>query len=225
MVNRIRRVTSSILVTGRIFRVSGAKHQSQRRPDNGLGALFCAALLAGCQGPSMLAVNEHLDTASGVTLLSADKAIVFARTESRYSRSARDYIYLGPVETNRQGKRDYYLWVGIATTLDRGFVAPLVSLPETLILDVHGELMELGQWPERVPGLQRVEMYKPTVAIQAELVARVTLYQLDLLAAERLDSIRVTDGEGRTRRYSRWDDQAAWPGFLSAVAASNQTPR
>ncbi len=223
MVNRSRRATSSISVTERIFRVNEVKHQSQHRPSSVLGTLFCAVLVAGCQGPSRLAVNERLDTASGVTVLSADKAIVFARTESRHSRSARDYVYLGPVETNQQGKRDYYLWVGIATTLDRGFVAPVVSLPETLILDVRGELMELelGRWPDRVPGLQHVEVYKPTVTIQAELVARVTLYQLDLLAAEQLDSIRFADGEGRTRVYWRWDARAAWPDFLSAAAASN----
>ena len=194
----------------------------QLGPGNRLGTLFFVAILVGaCQGPANLTVNERLDATSGVTLRGAQEAIAFARTESRYSRSARDYIYLGPVETNRQGRRDYYLWVGIATTLDRGFVAPTRDTPQTLQIELRGEPMVLTllPWSERAAGLQRSELYTPPVTVQIELAARVALDQLDLMATEAPSSIRVADGEGRTQLYSRWDDESAWLGFFDSTAA------
>ena len=119
----------------------------------------------------------------------------------RYSTSARDYLYLGPVETNRQGSRDYYLWVGVATTLDRGYLAQPLALPDTLYLQVGDELMELRllPWGEREPGLQRVDLYDTAVALEAELAARVTLSQLMLLADQPLRSIRAATAGGNSR--------------------------
>ncbi len=84
-------------------------------------SMIVAAGLAGCAGGGRL---EQLDEQSGATIVRGPAVLVYARTEPRYSRSARDYVYLGPVETNRQGVREYFLWVGVATTIDRGFIAP-----------------------------------------------------------------------------------------------------
>jgi len=84
-----------------------------------------AACVAACAGQS--ALLETLDERTGMTIVRSREPLVFARTEPRYSRSARDYVYLGPLATNRQGVREHYLWVGIATTLDRGFIAPRPS--------------------------------------------------------------------------------------------------
>ena len=182
---------------------------------------FCAAILTGCHATVSPLANERLDRTTGVTLLTADEPMVFARTEGRYSRSARDYVYLGPVETNRQGNRDYYLWVGVGTTLDRGYLAPEGEIPEAIFVDVQGELMEfkLKLWSERSPNLGSTPLYSTAVDAETQLAARVTLHQLALLSAEALESVRVADADGKTRLYRRWQGAESWHGFLQQTLA------
>ncbi len=156
-----------------------------------------------------------------MTVLTADEPMVFARTEGRYSRSARDYVYLGPIETNRRGTRDYFLWVGVATTLDRGYLAPDGDVPAAIIVDVQGEPMEfqLEPWSERAPSLSSYALYDTAVNIQSQLAARVTLHQLALLSSQGLDSVRVGDSDGRTRLYRRWQGAENWHSFLQQTLA------
>ena len=183
---------------------------------------FIATLtaLAGC-GSQTRVVRERLDVPSGTTVLAGTEPMVFARTQPQYSRSGRDYLYLGPVETNRQGVHEYYVWVGVATTLDRGYLVPIVSEPERVFVDVAGEPMELvlRPWREREPGLQDARVYGTPVRLGAELAARVTLDQLHKLASEPLQTVRVVDRDGATREYYRWHEGSDWPAFLAATGA------
>ena len=178
------------------------------------------ATLAGCGTQSHM-VRERLDEPSGTTVLVGAEPMVFARTEPQYSRSGRDYLYLGPVETNRQGVREYYLWVGVATTLDRGYLVPLASEPERVFIDVAGEPMELAlrPWQEREAALRDARVYAAPVRLGAELAARVTLDQLQKLASEPLQAVRVVDRDGATRAYYRWHAGSDWPAFLAAAGA------
>jgi len=197
-----------------------SRHHSTRFP---LAAwVICVTSLAGCHGTVNQLANERLDGNTGITLLTADDPMVFARTEARYSRSARDYVYLGPIETNRQGTRDYYLWVGVATTLDRGFLAPDGEVPDALFVDVQGEVMEfkLKPWSDRVRNLQSIPLYNPAVDVRTQLAARVTLHQLVLLASEPLERVRVGSLDGKTRLYRRWQDEQSWRGFFRETVAS-----
>ena len=180
--------------------------------------LAAGHVLAACQGVGGSSLLERLDERSGVTVVSERQALVFARTETRYSASARDYLYLGPVETNRQGERDYYLWVGIATTLDRGYLAAPLVLPDRLYIAARGELMEfrLRPWPQLAPTVRLTPVYRTAVQIQAQLAARVTLHQLALLAAEPLQSLETAAEQGGTRQYFRWDTGQTWSGFPDA---------
>jgi hypothetical protein len=166
-----------------------------------------------------------LDDRTGTTLVRGPEPIVFARSEPRYSRSGRDYIYLGPVQTNRQGVREYYLWVGVATTLDRGYLAPQANTPQTLILDLRGEPIELKlrPWREVVePGRRRLA-YRASVPLAEELGARVTLQQLTLLDAAGLQSLRIDSGAGGApAAYVRWDKGGNFADFLSAVGPAAQ---
>jgi hypothetical protein len=177
--------------------------------------------LAACASQTRV-VRERLDEASGTTVLAGAEPMVFARTQPQYSRSGRDYLYLGPVETNRQGVHEYYLWVGVATTLDRGYLVPPVGEPERLFVDIAGEPMELVllPWREREPGLRDARVYGTPVRLGAELAARVTLDQLLKLASEPLQAVRVVDRDGATRAYYRWQEGSDWPAFLAAAGAA-----
>jgi len=184
---------------------------------------LAASSVVGCARDGGLI--ERLDQ-HGVTITRDTAPLVFARTEGRYSRSARDYLYLGPVETNRQGIRDYYLWVGIATTLDRGFIAPTVEIPHMLYLSVQGEPIELPlrPWSEvlRDGGIE--PLYETAVDTDTVLAARVTLQQLELFAAEPLASVTTANENGDTREYFRWEERQGWLDFVAALAGRAGAP-
>jgi hypothetical protein len=187
---------------------------------SGLLLALLATTLCGCVAES--GFIERLE-GSGVTIARDREPLVFARTEARYSRSARDYLYLGPVETNRQGIRDYYLWVGVATTLDRGYLAPAADAPELFYVTVLGEPIELRlqAWSD-LHHADGGQVYATPVALQRVLAARVTLQQLQLIAEHAPASVAVASSRGGdTREYFRWDTDRSWSDFLAAVTRRN----
>jgi hypothetical protein len=191
------------------------KPRALRSAFQASGALL--VLLAGCQSNG--GVREKLDARTGLTWASDRAPIVYARTEARYSRSARDYVYLGPVEINRQGTRDYYLWVGVATTLDRGYLAPAISLPEALYIELDGEVIEfpLQPWGSLTPLPADEPVYSTPVDVEAELGARVSSSQITRLAVELPRTMRISVPDSPTREYQRWDEGLAWPGFVNRI--------
>lgn len=179
--------------------------------------LGAALSLQGCQSVASRSGTERFDSSTGMTVGIADQIMVFARTEARYSRSTRDYIYIGPVETNRQGLREYFLWVGVATTLDRGYLAPEIDLPTSLQVVLQGEPMvfDLRPWSEMIPGLASMSAYETRVTLQGQLGARATRDQLRLLAEAAPVSLRVGASDGRTRVFELWTKEpASWSALL-----------
>ena len=181
-------------------------------------------LVAACHSGG--GVREALDTRTGITWAVDRAPMVFARTEARYSRSARDYLYIGPVEVNQQGTRDYYLWVGTATTLDRGYLAPAADLPETLYIEIGDEVVEfaLKPWRALVPVEGSEAAYATAVALRAEFAARVTSSQIQMLAAARPRVVRIGGEDTASREYVRWEDGPAWQGFVARVEAPGARP-
>lgn len=172
-------------------------------------------VLAGCaSGGGLL---ERLDRDSGLTIVTVPAAAVFARTRGQLSRSARDYLYLGPVEVNERGLREHYWWVGLASTIDRGYLEAETPVPDLLIIDVDGVPIEfeLISWDERVPGLAGRRIYDPVVRPARELAARVTLDQIALVASAGIDRVRVATDGGPTDDYFVWDEDSARPAFAS----------
>jgi hypothetical protein len=191
------------------------------RQKAGLAALIVGATLCGCAGGG--GRLEQLDERSGTTFVRGPDVLVYARTEPRYSRSARDYVYLGPVETNRQGVREYFLWVGVATTIDRGFIAPEAEPPHTLYIEVNGEPIELPlkPWREVVPNGLDKPMYPTAVPVREQLAARVTFQQLGLIGAASPASVSLALGESNVQRtFVRWDKAGSFDGFLAAIGGN-----
>ena len=77
-----------------------------------LAVITIVFLAAGCSAVTREgAPEEYLDRATGVTVTHLDAPVVFSHAAPRLAVHARDYVYMGPLEINRTGKREYYLWV------------------------------------------------------------------------------------------------------------------
>jgi hypothetical protein len=187
--------------------------------------MTAALMLAAPAQTAAQRITERLDPNTGVTVTTQSEAAVFARNQPQFSRSARDYIYLGPVEINRQGQRIYYLWVGVGTTIDRGYLAPSESDPQTLYVSVHDELVELPlhAWSELELGLDSDSVYETRVRLRAQFFARVTLDQLRLLASAAPSEIIVKTADQAVQRYASWETkQPGWVAFVERAAVGQE---
>jgi hypothetical protein len=179
---------------------------------------------AGCQNVS---VSERLDSGSGATLVTQTAPRVFAKSLPQYSRSARDYLYLGPVEINRQGERVYGLWVGLATTIDPRFLVSKDYASAALYIELNGELMALPlrPWDDWAPGLSTDTIYDTPLALTQQMVAVVTLDQLTLLAAANFPVVHLSAAGGRGQRYSLWTrDPPDWSAFVGRASGVEGRP-
>lgn len=179
--------------------------------------VFCAGictLLVACQGTG--GVVESLDGQTGLTVVTDAEAAVFARTRPQISRSARDYLYLGPVEVNEHGVREYFLWLALASTIDDAFTGARFTEPGQLIVEVEGEPMEfeLQPWDRRLPRLAGRRLYDSVVAPESVLAARVTLDQITRLAGSEISSVRITFDRATSAEYWRWqENKVGWSEF------------
>jgi len=176
------------------------------------GVLALVATAACQSGGGAL---ERLDSATGLTIVTERAPAAFARTETRLSRSARDYVYLGPVEINERGAREYLLWVGIASTIDRNYLAAETTIPDLLYIDLEGEPMEfeLEPWDQRVSALAGRVIYEPAVAPARSLAARVTLDQIRRISRGQPQRIRIAKQDASTIEYVLWADFSPWQAF------------
>jgi hypothetical protein len=179
-------------------------------------ACLLVCLIGGCQAGD---IRERLDTRSGLTIVTEPAAMTFARTETQFSRSARDYVYVGPVEVNERGTRQYFLWVGVSSTIDRAFLGTSAGSSRVLYIDLDGVPIEfpLELWAVRVPGLADFDFYEPPVEPRLALAARVTRDQLALISRSGLDSLAIEEEDGTVRDYVLWDGAVPWPGFAAAT--------
>jgi hypothetical protein len=176
-------------------------------------------LLGGCESAGGLASGDRFDRQSALSYSAADNALAFARTDGRYSLSSRDYLYIGPVEINEQGTREYFLWVGVGTTLDRGFTAPESSTPISINMLIEDEPIQfvLHPWRNLVPDLTHDAFYSTPVTISEALGARLTHDQIELIASGAPSSIRVNYEDRRSATFVAWDATPDWSAFLVRV--------
>lgn len=168
----------------------------------GVAALLVAStILSACanSGRNPESTREYLDPLSGVTINALTQPLILAHAEPRLSNSLRDYLYVGPVEVNRMGKRSYYLWIGPFSTLDRPPVTfshiTLKAGDTTTKLDLPaegGNAAEIRTPPYSRPLEQTPGYYIP---VPAELLA-------DLAGAKSISIETHTDT--LTNYYSLW---------------------
>ena len=179
-----------------------------------LGTVCAATLvLVGCAGER--ALRSELDD-RGCTWLSVDAPLALARPAPRFSRAARDYLYLAPVEANNGGVRRHYLWVGLGTTVDRRW--PWAAPPDavTLLLTLDGTplALSLDAWDAE----QGAALYRTRAPTYAVRRASVTLDELARIGASTSIEAALVARDGSVSDYKLWDGRwSDWAAFVAGA--------
>jgi hypothetical protein len=178
-------------------------------------ALLAAAMaVSGC-ATSTPAVVESLDPLTGATLTRGTAPLVLYSGNSAAAAHARDYLYLGPLLVNRMGQHDYYLWLGIWSTLQEHDPATQRDGFESVVVYADGEPfeLELAGWTTDSIGISQPAYVKP-VASAADAFYRVTRDQIRLLS--QADDIRIRTSSTRSRTYEPWGGKQSGKAALAA---------
>ena len=176
--------------------------------------LAVAMALAACGGTTAL-VSDRLDPLTGVTVTSATKPLVFYRDRSAQAAFAKDYVYLGPIEVNNMGHRNYFVWLGIWGSSDRVDRGSQMNDFESIVVYADGEPLnlEVGGWTPESIGLSESAYLKP-VASATDGYYRVTIDQIRLMAEAR--DLELRAGSTYPQRYTPWDSASATSASMQA---------
>ena len=97
------------------------------------------------------------------------------------------------------GNRDYYLWVGLASTIDRQLIGVSPAQVQELAVLVDGRpmLLPLVNWAtdlEQSP-------YDTAVPLYATFAAHASLDQIRRIATAKSVEVHLVSASGMTRRY------------------------
>ncbi len=182
---------------------------------------YCFALLvlSACAS-STAKVREFLDEGTGVTVTSSITPIVMYRDNPSQAAYARNFLHIGPVEINRSGSYQYFLWVGIWNTMDTADSAARRDAFTEITIFADGEPLplEIAGWtPDAIGASDHV--YVQPVASAANAYYRVTVDQIRVMA--QASDLRIRTTGGSPREYQLWDNQNAarqsFEAFLKAA--------
>ena len=173
-----------------------------QRRRNIIVVSLLAGLAVAC-GSSAPLLEESLDYGTGVTLTRSTAPVVLYRDNSGHAAYAKDFVYLGPIEVNRMGSYNYYLWLGIWSTLDDSSRWTQRDGFESITLYADGEplQLEVAGWSAEAIGASRPVFTKP-VASAADAYYPVTVDQIRLIAEAR--DLELQTSSPPTVRYQRW---------------------
>jgi len=177
----------------------------QRRSINFLTCLIAVAILVGCASPSPT-IHDKLDPLTGVTISFSNTPLVMYRDNPSQAAFARNYVHLGPLQVNRSGTYQFYLWVGIWNTMQTASLAEHRDGFESIVLYADGEplSLELSGWTPEAIGASEPVYIKP-VASTADAYYRVTADQIRLIASARVIRLRTTGSS--PKEFELWDEQ------------------
>ena len=161
--------------------------------------IFVPMLLALCACASQGGSKAPGIVDTGVSTSGSGAAVWFATPRPGLSAVGKDYLFVGPVTVNRDGRRRGYLWFAIGTTIDRKITGAPPPRLESVVLLVDGTPMtfDLVPWDGQGAGAP----YDLSVAPRASYMARVTASQLATLAGAADVRAWVTGADGRSPLY------------------------
>ena len=174
-------------------------------PAKSLVAMIATVIIAGCASSTPI-IREKLDPLTGVTVTFRNTPLVMYREDSGRAAFARNYIHLGPIEVNRSGSYQYYLWLGIWNTMQSVSPEEHQDSLESIVLFADGEpmLLDLAGWTPDSIGTSEPVYLKP-VSSSVDAYFRVTADQIRLIAESKDLTLRTTGANAR--EFSPWDNQ------------------
>ena len=176
-------------------------------------------LLAGC-ATSDSRLPSKMDPLTSVTITYSKAPLIFYRDESGRAAYARDVIHVGPLEVNRSGSYEYYLWLGVWHTMqDADAGAPRDGF-ESIVVFADGEPLplELAGWTPAAIGASEPVYLKP-VASAADAYYAVTVDQLRVIA--EANNLRLQTTGSRQKSYEPWDSQATGKASLTEFLSAS----
>ena len=183
-----------------------------------LGPMVVLILTAGCATREPF--NSRLDAATGLTVVALHEPVTVARAADRLTVAGRDYAYLGPVEINRMGQREHYLWLGMASTVDRALVGETPPRATELILIVDGVPMRfpLSTWSPQLD----TPPYAMIAPVYDSLAGRASLDQINRIAAAESLEVHIVMDVGKSAAYRWWD--GSWLEWETLAAQAEHRP-
>ena len=164
-------------------------------------------ILSSCASTAP-SIGEKLDWTTGVTVTFVNTPLVLYRETPAQAAYARDYAHLGPIQVNRSGSYQYYLWIGSWATMHRSDVSEHRDGFESIVIFADSEplVLELTGWTPDAIGTSEPTYLKP-IASSTDAYYRVTVDQIRLIAAARDIRLRTTGPS--PKEFELWDDQSA----------------
>jgi hypothetical protein len=148
---------------------------------------------------------------------------VLASDDPARAANSRDYVYAAPFAVSQAGKRSWWLWLGVWSTIDRG-VSPggEPSQPDisAVVLLVDGEPMELdmGARAESIPGLAQMP-YAAPVSTARNILLPLSRSQVNRLAGAASIDVRTEMGDSGALLFQAWAENGSWQDFAQLAVA------
>lgn len=188
-----------------------------------LAASVAAALVASCgtAEPGRRA-GEYLDDATGATITRVEQPFLLFSDDPARAANARDYISAAPLAVNQSGRRSWWLWLGLWSSIDRGVSVGDARLADVTAIQliVDGEPMELdlAGRVDRIPGVTSVP-YAAPVATARTFVLPLTGSQVTRLSRGTSVLMRTELAGGAALLWQPWIGSGSWTAFADLAAA------
>lgn len=174
-------------------------------------AMATLLLLSACATDAALSSGvptEYLDEATGATITSVERPLIFARERRDLAANARDYVTLAAASVNRGGKIHYMLVTYVWSTVDsRG--RELAASDGIVVISADDRRIRLVP-SGRTAAQQGIAtpIHEPPGPTLAPLVYETDIETLRFLAAARELNLQL-GGDTLTPTYALWDDERA----------------
>lgn len=171
----------------------------------GIGTIILILVSCAADLPT---VSDKLDLQTGVTVSYVNTPLILYRETPARAAYARDYAQIGPIQVNRSGSYQYFLWVGSWATMQTTDITEHRDGFESIVIFADGEplVLELSGWTPDAIGASESTYLKP-VASSTDAYYQVTVDQIRLIAEAR--DIRLRTSGSQPKEYEMWDEQAS----------------